>query len=366
MPPVAYPVDRTPGGAIPGAVVGDVNGDGKDDIVVWNSNSSTFSILYGNGDGTFQDAVPVDFSGPGNVQSMVLAPLNGRLDLVTGGGLPSAIIKVFVNQGNDGDGHAQFLQGPANDYIVPDTDIYGLGVGDFTGDGIPDVIFASANTRYVGVFRGVPDGTLAGPPIFTFAQYGGGGDGYLAIGDFDGDGKLDVAVTGRSYDNLGHVSVLFGNGDGHFLAPSIYAVRDSAWAVAVGDFNGDGSPDLAAAVHDDGVGILLNAVGRAPVPAPAPLPGLSAGDLVAFGGNGGMGTLAALPPVSPTSEEGSPASGTRAIAPVDRFFAVLGQQASGVAVWRWRPRPVPWLDEVPPWEALIEDYSEAGEILSAK
>jgi hypothetical protein len=85
------------------------------------------------------------------------------------------------------------------------------------------------------------------------------------------------------------------------------------------------------------------------------LPDVSAADLVAFGGNGGMGTLAALPPVSPTSDEGSPTSGARAIAPVDRFFAVLGEQASGVAVSRWRHRTVPWLDEVPPWEAGIED-----------
>jgi hypothetical protein len=68
-----------------------------------------------------------------------------------------------------------------------------------------------------------------------------------------------------------------------------------------------------------------------------------------------MGTLAALPPISATSEEGFPASAAAAIAPVDQFFAVRGQQATGVAVTRWRHRPVVWLDEVPPWEAGIED-----------
>jgi hypothetical protein len=354
-------VDNQHGQVVVGAVVGDVNGDGPDDIVVWNSNSRSFTILYGNGDGTFQDPVSVPFSGPGNVQTMVLAALNGRLDLVAGVRIPGgfdSVIKVFVNQGNDGGGHAQFLH--TDEYLVTNTDIYVVGAGDFTGDHIPDVIFGDGNSHNVGVFVGQSDGTLQGPRP-SFADFRGAYDSPLAIGDFDGDGNLDVAVPASQ----NRLAVAYGRGDGTFRPPSYYAMQDNPWAVGVGDFNGDGSPDLAVAIHDGHVGILLNAVGRAPAPSPVPggpyrratasLPDHSAADLGALGSAGGMGALSALLPVSPTSVEGSPAFGAGAIAPVDRFFAVLGQQASGVTVSRMRHRPVLWLDEVPLWEAQIED-----------
>ena len=77
----------------------------------------------------------------------------------------------------------------------------------------------------------------------------------VAVGDFDGDGALDLAVANKR-DNT--VSVLLGHGDGTFEAPRNFAVGDSPVSVAVGDFNGDGVPDLAVAnAGSNDVSVLL-------------------------------------------------------------------------------------------------------------
>jgi hypothetical protein len=78
----------------------------------------------------------------------------------------------------------------------------------------------------------------------------------VAVGDFDGDGNPDLATANWLYDD---VSVLLNNGDGTFAAPVDYAAGDRPWCVAVGDFDGDGKPDLAVGKwSDDDVSVLLN------------------------------------------------------------------------------------------------------------
>jgi VCBS repeat protein len=77
----------------------------------------------------------------------------------------------------------------------------------------------------------------------------------VAVGDFNGDGKPDLAVTG---ENSSDVSILLGNGDGTFQAPVSYAAGTTPLFVAVGDFNGDGKPDLVVAnLESNQVSILL-------------------------------------------------------------------------------------------------------------
>ena len=83
------------------------------------------------------------------------------------------------------------------------------------------------------------------------------GDGPLsvAVGDFNGDGKQDLAVANIASDD---VSILLGDGAGNFSAPTNFTVGDSPDSVAVGDFNGDGKQDLAVAnIASDDVSILL-------------------------------------------------------------------------------------------------------------
>jgi hypothetical protein len=176
----------------------------------------------------------------------------------------------------------------------------------------------------------------------------------LAIDDFDGDGQLDVSVPAR----FGQEAVLYGNGDGTFGPPIYYAIASSAWAVATGDFNGDGAPDLAVAVHDGTVAILLNS-GYSDRPKD-PLSDLAAADVAAFHGNEEADTFAALQAIRAASDVRSPASRAPEMDPVDRFFAALGPNASGLAGSRGRLRTVRILDEVPPWAVRIEDDAEAN------
>src|SRR5205807_1919481 len=126
-------------------------------------------------------------------------------------------------------------------------------VGDFNGDGKQDLAVANSNT--VSILLGDGTGGFSAPTDFA-----GGGNSHSVsssvVGDFNGDGKQDLAVANTGSNN---VSILLGNGDGSVGAPTNFAVGGgSPLSVAVGDFNGDGNQDLAVANSDTNtVSILL-------------------------------------------------------------------------------------------------------------
>ena len=129
---------------------------------------------------------------------------------------------------------------------------YSVAVGDFNGDGKRDL--AVATREFVAVLLGKGDGTFR-----TAVNYAAGlNPGSVVVGDFNGDGKPDLAVA--NYDS-NNVSVLLGNGDGTFEAAVNYLTGLNPYSVAVGDFNGDGKRDLMVANAGGGVSILLNTTG---------------------------------------------------------------------------------------------------------
>jgi autotransporter-associated beta strand protein len=119
---------------------------------------------------------------------------------------------------------------------------YSVTVGDFNGDGKPDLAVANEGSHNVAVLLGNGAGGFAAPTTFT----SGGSSPYsVTVGDFNGDGKPDLAVANLGSNN---VAVLLGNGAGGFAAPTTFASGGSQpMSVTVGDFNGDGKPDLAVA-----------------------------------------------------------------------------------------------------------------------
>jgi hypothetical protein len=174
-------------------VTGDFNGDGRPDLATANGFSGDVTVLLGVGDGAFRDA--------------------GRFAV---GGRPSALL-----------------------------------AGDFNGDGRPDL--ATANTNYsfsdsglssssgdVTVLLGVGDGTFRESGRFAVGR----GPSALLTGDFNGDGRPDLA-TANGFS--GDVTVLLGVGDGTFRDAGRFAVGRGPSALLTGDFNGDGRPDLATA-----------------------------------------------------------------------------------------------------------------------
>ncbi len=123
---------------------------------------------------------------------------------------------------------------------------YGVGsnpssvaVGDFNGDGIPDLAVANSEDNTVSVLLGQGDGTFTSQPTLEVGSF----PNCVAVGDFNGDGIPDLAVANLGGNTVG---VLLGKGDGTFSSATLEVV-DSPYVVAVGDFNGDGIPDLAAA-----------------------------------------------------------------------------------------------------------------------
>jgi uncharacterized protein (TIGR03437 family) len=121
-----------------------------------------------------------------------------------------------------------------------------VAVGDFNGDGIPDLAVANYTSDDVTVLLGQNSGGFAAAPGSPFPAALGGNPYSVAVGDFNGDGNQDLAIAAVTSDN---VTVLLGDGRGDFAeAPgSPFGVGLQPFFVAVGDFNGDGIPDLAVA-----------------------------------------------------------------------------------------------------------------------
>ena len=244
-----YPVGSEP----TSVVIGDLNGDGKLDMVVSNFHTNTVSVLLGNGDGTFKPAV--SYTTGNGPTSVALADFNGdrKLDLVV---VNETDNDVSVLLGN-GDG--TFKSGVAYPTGVGGNPL-SVAVGDFNGDHSIDLAVADFQTQEVSVLLGNGDGTFQ-----TVKAYPSGANpSSVVMGDFNGDGKIDLAMTstplGSAPGNL--VSLLLGNGDGTFGAPTVFGTGSQAYSAAVGDFNGDGAADLAVANGiSNTVSVLINSQG---------------------------------------------------------------------------------------------------------
>ena len=130
---------------------------------------------------------------------------------------------------------------------------FSIAMGDFNGDGKLDLAVANVSSNTVSILLGDGRGnfTLASSPATGDEPYS------VAVGDFNGDGKLDLAVANSGSDT---VSILLGDGRGNFALASSPATGDAPFSLAVGDLNGDGRLDLAVANGDSNtVSILLQA-----------------------------------------------------------------------------------------------------------
>jgi hypothetical protein len=230
--------------------VGDFDGDGKLDLAVANHfGNGTVSVLLGNGDGTFQPPVP--YAAGRNPFAVAVGDFDGdgNQDIVVANEgdfpLPGSVSVLLGN----GDGTFR----AATNY-VPGQRPTSVAVGDFNGDGILDLAVANQGPPALGLYVlfGNGDGTFQPPTLI------GTNAGPLVVADFNNDGRPDLAVADQY---RGTASVFLANGDGSFQPARNYVAGLSAMFVAAGDFNGDGFSDLAVTNGESAgnLSILFNA-----------------------------------------------------------------------------------------------------------
>lgn len=225
QPAVDYPIPNARESY--GAALGDVNNDGKLDVVVGSTSTNSVDTFFGNGDGTFQSALQ-DFDAPGWYSTLADFNGDGNLDVAY-----AATYAVGVLWGN-GDGTYH----PPVTFPLPNSYITSIGTGDFNRDGIPDLVASSYRT--VSVLLGLGDGTF-----YPAVNYTVGSDpSQAAVADFNGDGYPDIAVIDL-YTNSFYV--MLNAGDGTF-APAVQYQGQHSYsqfrAVGTADLNADGKLDV--------------------------------------------------------------------------------------------------------------------------
>jgi hypothetical protein len=240
---------------------GDLDGDGRPDVVVGLDDyggetggqigvmltrdggvlspetSYVNTVLPGPAGGTY-------FRGP---STLAIADLDGdgKNDVVVT--TTDAHAGVYMNRG-DG------ILGPEMEYVIGKDGVSGahtrVAVGDLDGDGRPDLAIATNVEPMVGVLLNTGGGTFAPIVPVVASDASGSGYSYLAIADLDGDGKNDIVTSGFYGDEPG-VSVLINKGKATFAPPVTYAAdpSDDTGAMAVGDLDRDGLPDIVVAAN---------------------------------------------------------------------------------------------------------------------
>ncbi|SET34525.1 repeat domain (List_Bact_rpt) [Natronincola peptidivorans] len=267
--------------AITGLAMADFNGDGKVDIIISNQNGKWLRILYGEGDGTFNMPTfnyPVGTS----PQKIEVVDLNndGKLDVVISQYTTDNGVGILMGKEDEGDGR---ILGNFVEYL-PGHRIYQTVTADFNGNGYLDIAAGSYTDGKIYVLFNDESGgfevgstidtglssvsTIAAAHMNADAHIDlicsssnvlkvllGQGDGNfdvshstsggrdLAIADFNGNNKLDIAMTAET----NQIRVMAGNGDGTLQAAKVFYVQDSSQPtpIAYGDFDGDGAYDLA-------------------------------------------------------------------------------------------------------------------------
>lgn len=211
-------------------MIADFNGDGNLDLAVCNLGDSTFSVLLGNGDGTFGPQLVTQTAG---AISMAVGDFNrdGKLDL--------AIVSIGVQiwLGNGDGSFTETSDVSVNSALTAVT-------ADTNGDGKLDIVVGNGGES-VSVALGNGDGTFQAPVTYATAEFSGA----PAVADFNGDGKLDIAVSGLAIvtgTNNGPsvISTLLGNGDGTFQNRVEEPASSTFASLAAADFNGDGVMDI--------------------------------------------------------------------------------------------------------------------------
>lgn len=227
----------------------DFNGDNKVDLVTANALGGGVTILSGDGAGNFS-AQKIAVAGGGSPNYVVTGDFNldSKMDVaLTRNGNFSTLTILFGNGNSGFSGQTDFATSVVNSQ--------GLTAGDLNSDGKPDLVVSSNPGGIFSVLLNDGAGGFGAPTVYTL-NTNAGWNSIATIGDFTGDGKVDLIVANYMRDTL---ALLPGNGAGVFGAPTFVNVAQGPSSLATADFNGDGLLDVAVANIDSSViSVLLN------------------------------------------------------------------------------------------------------------
>jgi len=251
-------VDFTTGSGPNSVAIGDLDGDGKPDLVVVNQNSDSISVFRNTSTSgsitTGSFAAKVDFATGTYPWSVTIGDLDGdgKPDLAVAN-WSSSTVSVFRNTATSGSITTGSFAAKV-DFATGDGP-WSVAIGDLDGDGKPDLAVANVNSSTVSVFRNTAtSGSITTDSFAAKVDFATGFQPYsVAIGDLDGDGKPDLAVANFIY-GAGTVSVLLNtstSGSISFDGHVDFAAGSYPNTVAIGDLDGDGKPDLAVSYDSD-------------------------------------------------------------------------------------------------------------------
>ncbi len=222
------------------AVAADLNRDGKADLIIGGFSVGGLAIFLGNGDGTFGSALILEDVQP---SSFIVADFNGdgKPDIAAvswnGNTNGSNLVHIFL-----GNGDGTFTSAPDVVFSTSLGSVTSLAAADLNGDGYLDLVVTGNYLTQAYVLLGNGDGTFGVPAGFGSVNQPFG----VAVADFDGDGRLDLALTDTGNQA---VAILLGNGNGTFQSQIEYSAGGYPYALSVADFSRDGHPDIAIATE---------------------------------------------------------------------------------------------------------------------